>query len=95
MEQEIPLILYTQQLKATIDLTPGCNTFYVKTFGFPQAMSDELCSGGILEVDTYSFKDPETTCRAWINIMLNNNTATPSNYADLVFLSGQSAAQLD
>eukprot|EP00347_Sterkiella_histriomuscorum_P022889 403336776 len=95
MEQEIPLILYTQQLWATIDLTPGCNTFYHKTFGFPQPMSDALCSGGILEVDTYSFKDPESTCRAWVNIMLNNNTATPSNYADLVFLSGQSAAQLD
>lgn len=80
---------------ATIDIAQGCNTFYTKTFGFPKDMADSLCSGGILEVDTFTFKDKESTCRTWVNLMLNNNTANPSDYADLVFLSSKTAADLD
>lgn len=95
MEQEVPLIVYTKQLNSVIDISAGCNTFYVKTFGFPQDMADNLCSGGILEVDTFTFKDQEKTSRAWTNIILNNNTANPSDYADLVFLSSKTAADLD
>lgn len=35
------------------------------------------------------------TSRAWMNIALNNNTANEADYADLVFLSSMSSADLD
>lgn len=96
MEQEVPLIVYSKQLTATADVaTDTCATFYEKTFGFPVPMSETLCSGGDLEIKTFTFADKETTCRAWMNLALNNNTANPSDYADLVFLSSMSSEDLD
>ncbi len=35
------------------------------------------------------------TAKAWMNIALNNNTANPSDYADLVFLTSKTSEELD
>lgn len=95
MEQEVPLIVYTQQLQAVIDTSKGCTPLYTSKFGFPQAMASSLCDGGELKIDTFTWADKEKTARAWINILFNNNTANPADYADLVFLSGLMGAELD
>lgn len=96
MEQEVPLIVYTYQFSSLYDATKtNCHDFYKTNFVFDEDLIANLCGGGILKINTFDFSNPLETSKAWMNIALNNNTFLAHYYADLVYLSGKTCADLD
>ncbi|CDW87257.1 cd36 family protein [Stylonychia lemnae] len=96
MEQEVPLIVYTEQLASIVDVQKvGCLKFYSDEFKFSTDLQQNLCSGGKLGIKTFDFSDVRVTSKAWMSILLHNNTLDASDYADLLFLSSMSTDDLN
>lgn len=94
MEQELPLIIYTHQFLQTLDLTDGCEAFYINSMGIDAVNSKALCGENFFDIDVFNFKDKTVTAKAWMNIYLNDLTMHPENYADLQFITQLSQAQI-
>lgn len=95
MEQELPLLVYTHQLLSIVDLTPGCHDFYTTNFGVNSDIANALCGDNYFKIDTFDFKDKMKTCKAWMNIFLNDMTLEPQNYVDLLFITKMSSDDIE
>ena len=78
----------------------SCKKFYLSN-KFKAAQAAILCSNGSnpvtnpLQITKFNFyTNPKETCKAWMNIFLNNQTYNPADYADLLFLMNITSTEL-
>lgn len=105
MEQEFPLLIYTHQmydaLKTQITNQTTCQTFYQKTFGLRAAQFNLLCMNDTDPKNTFNitkfnlYQNLKESCKAWVNIYLNNNTMNPADYVDLLYLLGNKGSDIN